>query len=179
MMEIVTGKQGKAHIKAADIGSMQSAILGSGNYVLPTAEKLAAEVTSQNNVRIFAGDVSMNGRVGRIRTGDYEDIKIQNGASGYKRCDLLVVAYKSENGTESMTLKLYAGTPTTGTPELPSHVEGNILEGDNAAEFPVYRIDIDGISIPVATPLFEEMEGIGMISKDTVDAFVELGMSET
>lgn len=179
MMEIVTGKQGKAHIKAADIGSMQSAILGSGNYVLPTAEKLAAEVTSQNNIRIFAGDISMNGRVGRIRAGDYEDITVQNGMAGYKRSDLIVVAYKNEGGTESMSLKIYTGSPTTGTPEVPAHTAGNILDGDNAAEFPIYRVDIDGVSIPTVTQLFGATEEIGLISKDTVDAFVGLGMSET
>lgn len=178
-MEIVTGKQGKAHIKSADIGSMQAAILGSGNYVLPTAERLEAEVTSQNNVRIHSGDVAMNGRIGRIRTGDYEDITVQNGSAGYKRSDLIVVAYKNEGGTESMSLKLYTGSPTTGTPEVPAHTEGNILEGDNTAEFPIYRIDIDGVSIPTATQLFRDAEEIGLISKDTVDAFVELGMSET
>lgn len=177
-MEIVTGKQGKAHIKSADIGSMQAAILGSGNYVLPTAERLGAEVTSQNNIRISSGDVAMNGRIGRIRTGDYEDIAVQNGAAGYKRSDLIVVAYKNDGGTESMSLKLYTGSPTTGTPEVPSHTEGNILDGDSAAEFPIYRVDIDGVSIPTVMQLFDETEEIGLISKDTVDAFVGLGMSE-
>lgn len=178
-MEIVTGKQGKAHIKSADIGSMQAAILGSGNYVLPTAERMEAEVTSQNNIRINSGDVAMNGRIGRIRAGDYEDITVQNGMAGYKRSDLIVVAYKNEGGTESMSLKIYTGSPTTGTPEVPAHTAGNILDGDNAAEFPIYRVDIDGVSIPTVTQLFGETEEIGLISKDTVDAFVGLGMSET
>ena len=149
------GKTGEQHIYSSDDGALYASIVGGGQYVLSLGERLAANVVSANTIRIYSGECLVNGRLGRIRPGSYEEISVMNGSSGYNRADMIIVRYTKESEIESMELDILTGTTTTSeTPDLPSYAVGNIYDGDLLVEFPLYRVDIKGVGVPAVTPLF-------------------------
>lgn len=72
-----------AHILAEDDAAIYGGLLGQ-DCVLPLGQKLNATVISNNKVRIADGVVSVGGHIGRVISGDYEDMTIANGVSGKK-----------------------------------------------------------------------------------------------
>lgn len=156
-MEIITGKTESAHIYSSDEGALYASIIGPGQYVLPLGEKLMANMTSANKVRLLSGELVMNGRLGRIRPGEYDELDVQNGASGYNRIDLLVIRYANTNGIESMTPLVITGESVTGEPSIPTYNEGNIYNGDTPVDFPLYKMQLTGVSAPILTPMFSEI----------------------
>lgn len=153
-MHLVTGYQGQEHITAADHGSLYSAIFGSGSYVLDRGNKLAASVITNNQVRIADGDLVIQGRHVRLNEGATVDLTIENGAQGYKRNDLVVARYtrNASSGIEEVNLVVIKGTGATADPADPAHIIGDILtDHAETADFPLYRIPLDGLS--VGTPV--------------------------
>lgn len=73
---IVTGLKGQEHVTSADDGAFNAGIVGTGKYVMKTAEQFAAEIVSNNIVRIKSGDLVNQGRHIRIEVNDYEDMTI-------------------------------------------------------------------------------------------------------
>lgn len=65
------------------------------------------------------------------------------------RTDLIVVRYSKNLGTgvETMELAVIKGTPASSNPQRPSYTSGTIAEGDTLVEFPLYDVNISGISI--------------------------------
>ena len=61
-MHLVTGYANKEHIKSADQGSFNAAMLGEGEFVLERGNKFASTIISNNIVRIKDGDILMQGR---------------------------------------------------------------------------------------------------------------------
>lgn len=167
-MQIITGKTESAHIYSADEGALYASIIGPGQYVLPLGEMLAANMTTANNVRLLSGELVMNGRLGRIRPGEYDDLEVQNGAAGYNRIDLLVIRYANVNGIESMTPMVIQGEAVAGEPTMPSYNSGNIYNGDTPVDFPLYKMQLTGVSAPVLTSLFTTID-VSLVSiKDTL-----------
>ncbi len=74
---IVTGLQGHEHVTSEDEGAFNAGVVGTGKYVMKTAEQFAAEIVSNNIVRIKSGDLVNQGRHMRIETNDYEDMTIR------------------------------------------------------------------------------------------------------
>lgn len=168
-MQIVTGYTGTEHIKSMHDRSRIAGISGLGTYILNTGSKLAATLQSANTVRISNGDLVMQGTHATIEAGSYQDITIENGTQGQKRNDLIVARYekRAQNPqTESVTLKVIKGTPTTGTPADPSYEEGNILAGDLVAETPLYRVPIDGITPGEPVPLYDVLMPMADLQSD-------------
>ena len=64
-----------AHILAEDDAAIYGGLLGQ-DCVLPIGQKLKATVMSNNKVRISDGAVSVGGHIGRVISGDYEDMTI-------------------------------------------------------------------------------------------------------
>lgn len=157
-MEIITGKTESAHIYSSDEGALYASIIGPGQYVLPLGEKLMANMTSANKVRLLSGELVMNGRLGRIRPGEYDELDVQNGASGYNRIDLLVIRYANTNGIESMTPMVITGESVTGEPSAPTYNTGNIYNGDTPVDFPLYKMQLTGVSAPTLTAMFETVD---------------------
>lgn len=142
-VELITGQGSTDHINSEDIGAYQAYTFGTGCYVLDGCE---CTVVDANTVRIAKGELLIEGR--HVRVKGSEDIAIRSGASGQKRNDLVVVSYqKDRDSIEDAPLVVVPGTATTGAAADPSYVHGSILDEDVAAEYPLYRIKIDGLTV--------------------------------
>lgn len=162
-MNLVTGYTGQAHVTAADDGALNAALVGSGQYVLPTGNMLAASVVTNNSVRVMDGDALMQGRHIRIEPGTYVDLTIENGAVGYYRNDLIVIRYAKESstGVETANLTVIKGTPNTEQATDPSYTSGDILnDGAIANDMPLYRVVLEGLSVKEIVPLYAQPQTV-------------------
>jgi hypothetical protein len=155
-MHLVTGYGGAPHVTAADQGSLYAAIFGAESFVLSRGNKLAATVVSNNLISIADGDIIFQGRHGRIEPGMTVDLIVENGTAEQNRNDLIVARYTkaSDTGIERIDLVVLKGTPTNGTAADPECVPGNILDGAAQADFPLYRVPLNGLNIQPLVPLF-------------------------
>lgn len=176
-MQIITGKTGTNHVAAADDRALHAATFGTGMYVLDVGSKFAITTATTNSLTMSDGELMLHGCHARIRHGENETLLFDGGRDGFNRSDLAVVKYKKEAGIESMEMVVYKGVETTGTPTLPSHVEGNILDGDEEVDMPFYKIELTGLSV-VITPLFTVTTGLDDVyrksetyTKDEVNSF--------
>ena len=160
-MEIITGKTAEPHIYSEDEGALYASIFGPGVYILPLGNRLSAELIDANTIRINSGEFIMNGRFGRIRPGEYDTVTIDNGAAGYARRDIIAVRYTMVNGIEAFNLVVIKGTPYPGedtvTPDWDS--ESNIYNGDSVVEWPLYYVDIIGVSVNPPLPACDVLTG--------------------
>lgn len=156
-MEIITGYVGKAHVKAEQDRDINQGIIGPGSYVLKTGMQLAAEVSSNNEIKIRDGVLMHQGCAASIKKNTYDSLTIINGSQGMKRIDLIIARYEKDqnNGTESLKLKVIQGTPAEANAEVPSYTEGDIQAGDYVADMPLYKVIIDGLNITEVKKVFE------------------------
>ncbi|MGD6877826.1 hypothetical protein [Bacillus infantis] len=164
-MELVTGFRDQAHITAAQDGSFNAGVVGSGFYVLPTGQKLSASAISSNIIRLLDGDIVMQGRHITLAKGSYEDVQIANGSQGQKRNDLIVCRYSkdTDTGVESASLVAIQGIPTSGTPVDPEYNDGDILSGDTTVDMPLYRIPLDGLNVKTPVKLFTVVDDLATL----------------
>ena len=164
---IVTGLKGQEHVTSADDGAFNAGIVGTGKYVMKTAEQFAAEIVSNNIVRIKSGDLVNQGRHIRIEVNDYEDMTIENGAQSVKRNDLIVMRYKKDTSTtielESAELVVIKGT-AGATATDPTYTSGDILAGATQDDFPLYRVSLNGLNIEKVTPLFSTVPNLNELN---------------
>lgn len=161
-MHLVTGYAGKTHVTSADHGSFWAAIIGNGDYVLDIGQKFAATIVSNNLVRIADGDLLMQGRHVRVSTGETVDLTIENGTADMLRCDLIVARYakSAETGVEDANLVVISGTAAESSPADPEYTTGDILSGDLQRDFPLFRVNLDGITITSIDTLFTQIPGM-------------------
>ena len=168
---IVTGLKGQEHVTSADDGAFNAGIVGTGKYVMKTAEQFAAEIVSNNIVRIKSGDLVNQGRHIRIEVNDYEDMTIENGAQSVKRNDLIVMRYKKDTSTtielESAELVVIKGT-AGATATDPTYTSGDILAGATQDDFPLYRVSLNGLNIEKVTPLFSTVPNLNELNTNMV-----------
>ena len=93
-VEIITGHTGKEHVTAEAAGALHAGVIGTGKYVLAGGNQFAAEIVSNNLIKIKSGELVNQGRHMRIPVNSYEEVTIQNGAQGMHRSDLIVMRYK-------------------------------------------------------------------------------------
>ncbi len=158
-MQIITGKTGTNHVKAEDDRALHAATFGTGMYVLDVGSKFGISSSTTNSLTMSDGELMLQGCHARIRHGENETLLFDNGSTGYNRIDLVVSKYQKYSGIEYMDLIVYKGDETTGTPTAPSYVQGNILEGDEEVDMPMYKIELTGLSV-VITPLFTVVTGL-------------------
>ena len=157
-MQLNTGDTGRTVTASAD-GSLYSKIFGSGCYVLAGGNEFSVEVQSNNLIKMNDGDLIMQGRHVYIPASDSESITINNGSQGMNRKDLIVARYtKTTEGKEDVSVYVIQGTSTEGTAVTPEYVEGNILQGAAAKDFPLYEVELSGINIVSVTKLFTVIE---------------------
>ncbi len=168
-IHLVTGYAGKEHITSADQGSFNASIMGNGQFVLERGKQFEASIIANNQVRVFDGDILMQGRHIRMEQNTYADLYFENGTQGYKRIDLIVVRYSkdAETGIETAALEVIKGVPSATTAQVPSYTEGNILE-ENAVlnEMPLYEVPFDGINIQGFKKLFYTVPTLEVMKKD-------------
>lgn len=169
-MEIITGYRGEGHITSQQNRITNIGIFGNGTYIIGNVGSLmAASVISANEVQIADGLLIAEGCTAEIPRGTSESLAIENGSQGTKRKDLIVARYTRESGTkiESMELVVITGTPASSNPAAPSYNTGSITGGDTLVDFPLFTVNIDGITIQSVTRLVGYAE---VSSKSYVDA---------
>lgn len=175
MVHLITGYKGYEHIKSADQGRFNSSFFGASEYVTESGNQCKAQYIDNNTVRILDGDILMQGRHISIEPNSYEDLIIATGTAGYKRADLIVMTYtESEtDGIEDAYLEVIKGTETTGTATLPSYTKGNILEGATFNQMPLYRVDINGVTLSqTITPLFKTIPTYATLAERYEQEFI-------
>lgn len=169
-IHIVTGYAGKEHVTSADAGSMNAGIVGTGRYVMQTAEQFAAEIVSNNLIKVKSGDLMNQGRHMRIDVNDYEEVTIQNGAQSVFRNDLIVARYKKDPSTLIETTEIVVIKGTAGaTATDPTYTSGDILAGATQDDFPLYRVSLNGLNIEKVTPLFSTVPNLDELNTNLND----------
>lgn len=156
-MHLITGYAGAEHVTAADAGSLNTAIFGSGQYVLDRGNKFAATIVTNNTIRIADGDIMMQGRHVRLAEGSYVDLTIDNGAQGMMRNDLIVARYTKDasTGVEAVNLVVIKGTAAASNPADPAYTAGDIINDHVALnDMPLYRVPLNGLNVQTLVPLF-------------------------
>jgi len=152
-MEIITGYKGEPHITEQQDRDINMGVFGNGLQIVNIGSKLAATIVSANEVTIADGLLIADGCAAEVPRGTSESMTIENGSQGMKRIDLIVARYTKDSSTaiEDMELAVITGTPAASNPAVPSYTTGSIEDGDTLAEFPLYRVSIDGITIESVT----------------------------
>jgi len=169
-MNIITGYGGEPHVTAPQDRQLNAGILSEYNYVLSVGNQFAYEIESANSVILKDGILSLQGCAASIDANDTETVTLTNGTSGYKRTDLIVARYElnTDTAVESVTLAVIEGTPAESDPETPSYNEGTIADGDSPVDFPLYKVNIDGVSIDSLTQMFTVLPSISDLNSNTV-----------
>ena len=164
-----TGDTGRA-VSAESDGALFAGIFGNAKYVLENGSQFKAEVQSNNIVKISDGDAVMYGRHVRIPANDSALVTINNGHSGTNRIDLIVFRYtKDSTGKETVDLAVIQGEDSTGTAAAPATIDGDILTGAMQADFPLYRVELNGLNIVSVTAMFDVIGNISQITKKNKD----------
>lgn len=174
-----TGDTGRA-VSAESDGALFAGIFGSAKYVLENGSQFKAEVQSNNIVKISDGDAVVYGRHVRIPANDSALVTINNGHSGTNRIDLIVFRYtKDSTGKETVDLAVIQGEDSTGTAAAPATIDGDILTGAMQADFPLYRVELNGLNIVSVTAMFDVIGNISQIAqtnKDLSNKLTELNL---
>lgn len=177
-MNIITGYVGEPHVTSQQERNTNIAIFGSGVYIANgVGSELEATIVSANLVEIADGLLIAEGCTAEITRGTTESLVIENGSQGMKRTDLIVARYtrNANTGAESMELVVIKGTSAASNPAVPSYNTGLIADGDAIVDFPIYQVNIDGISITSVDALVGTVnisDAIGDLA-DRVDVLYE------
>lgn len=156
-MEIITGYTGKPHVTSEQDRDVNIGVVGEESYVLQTGMQLAAEVSSNNEIKIRDGVLMHQGCTASIKKNTYDSLTIINGSQGMKRVDLIVARYEKnqDNGIERLDLRVIQGVPAETDPIVPEYTVGDIQAGDYVADMPLYKVIIDGLNITEVKKVFE------------------------
>ena len=179
-MDIITGYLGEPHVTSDQDRDINIGIVGDGSYVMPTGQRIAAEVSNNNEIRIRDGLIIHQGCAASIKKNTYDSVTITNGSQGMKRIDLIVARYQREVETnkETITLVVIQGTPAESDPAVPEHIEGDIQAGDSVADMPLYQVVIDGLNITEVKKVFEEITSLKELNSKISNIGEELTYSE-
>ena len=176
-MNIITGYGAQAHIYPHHDRETNIGIFGAGTHILDVGSKMAATVISANEVQIADGVLVAEGCTAEVARGTTESMTIENGSQGMLRTDLIVARYTKTAGTavEDMELAVIKGTPAASNPSVPVYNTGLIADGDSPVDFPIYRVNIDGISITSVDALVDTVNIFGSIEDlyDRVEVLYE------
>ena len=166
-MNIITGYRAEPHITAQQDRDVNIGIFGASAKILKgVGSEMAATVVSANEVEIADGALVAEGCTAEIQYGTTESMTIENGEQGKKRIDLIVARYarNSNTGVESMELAVIKGTSAASNPTAPAYNEGTIADGDSPVDFPIYKVNLDGISITSVDPLVSTVSVLDAIT---------------
>ena len=146
-MELITGRTGTQHVKAIDDAEIYRTLLGNGDFVLSTGQKLNAQMSGTSQVNIQYGTAIMQGRQCKIRQSEgYNSVSIDNGIAGYKRWDVICIEYTIEDDIESAELVVVKGANSTSWVEpTVQYTNGNIDAGETH-RMKLWGVKLDGIN---------------------------------
>lgn len=156
-MNIITGYRAEPHYSNQQMRDENMSVYGSGVYILNIGSKMAATVVSANEITIADGMVIAQGCTAEVARGTTESIAVDNGEQGMLRKDLIVLRYTRNASTnvEDMELDIIKGTPASSNPSTPSYTSGSIADGDTLVEFPLYTVNISGITLQSVTRMVD------------------------
>ena len=176
-MNIITGYRNDPHITSQQLRNTYISIFGSDAKILDVGSKMAVTVISANEVEVADGQLICEGCTAEIAHGTTENMSIENGKQGMKRIDLIVARYAKNSSTavESMELAVIKGTSVASNPDVPTYNTGTIADGDSPVDFPIYQVNIDGISITSVDALVDTVNIFGSIEDlyDRVEVLYE------
>ena len=172
-MNIITGYMGEPHITSQQKRNINIGIFDSGAHIIKgVGSELAATVISANEVEIADGMIMCEGCASEIAHGTTESVTIENGTQGEQRIDLIVARYTKNSGTgvEDMQLAVVKGTSAASNPAVPTYNTGTIADGDSPVDFPIYRVNLSGISITSVDALVDTVNIPDLISDSISNA---------
>ena len=179
-MKIITGHTGEPHIKPEQDRAVHQGLVGAGSCILDVGNNLAAEVISANEIRILSGVLSHQGCFGIVETGTYDTLTIANGTQGMQRKDLIVCRYQKTGNIESLYFVVIQGTAVASNPVAPAYNTGLIATGDSPVDFPLYQVNLDGISITSVDPLASTVSALDkMITMQTTLEEIQTALENT
>lgn len=166
-MNIITGYRGEPHITSQMDRDINIGIFGPGIYIADVGSKLAATIVSANELQIADGLLITEGCAAEVKNGTVESLTIANGSQGMKRRDMIAARYTKNNSSlvEDMSFVVITGEPAESNPALPSYASGSIADGDTLVEFPVYEVDLDGLTVTEVKCLAGESNSTENISQ--------------
>ena len=172
-MNIITGYKGEPHVTSQQLRDTNIGTFGDGTYILDVGSQMAATVISSNQIDIADGLLVAEGCTAEVTRGTTESMTIENGSQGMLRTDLIVARYTRAAGTaaEAMELAVIKGTPAASNPATPAYNTGLIADGDSPVDFPLYKVNINGISITSVERLADVVSINGKF--DDVDARID------
>lgn len=176
-MEIIAGYVGEPHVTSQQERNTNIGIFGSNAHIIGGVNsELEATVVSANLIEISDGMVVCEGCTAEVPRGTNDSLVIENGEQGMKRIDLIVARYSrnANTGAESMELVVIKGTSAASDPVSPSYNTGLIADGDSPVDFPIYQVNINGISITSVDALVDVVSVPSMVEEvqNEVDAIV-------
>lgn len=176
-MQIVTGYEGAPHVTSWQDRDLNQGIFGDGTYILNVGSKLAATIVSNNQINIADGAVMMQGCLGVIQKGTSDSVAIDNGAQGMQRRDLICAQYSKNGstGVESMSLVVVKGTPSASSPADPSYTTGDIQNGASLVQEPLYRVNLNGLTVTSVEALVDEQRSMGDVNEELTTVANEVG----
>ena len=171
-MNIINGYRNNPHITSQQLRNTYIPIFGKDACILDVGSKMAVTVISANEVEIADGQLICEGCTAEIAHGTTESLTIDNGTQGEQRIDLIVARYTKNAGTgvEDMQLAVVKGTPAASNPAVPTYNTGTIADGDSPVDFPIYKVNLDGISITSVDALVDTVNIPDLISDSISDA---------
>ena len=177
-LTVNTAAEAAGHIYAEDDAAIFQSMFG-GDGVLNIGNCLKSTVISNNKVRISDGVLSVGGHIGRLSHADYQDMTIENGATGYNRNDIIYARFLTSGNVDSFILAVKKGTATTGTASDPALVQGNLYEGAVERDYPLYRVKLSGLSIASVDQLFTVIPTIPDLKAQMAKDKAEINQSLT
>lgn len=166
-MNIITGYRNEPHVTSQQLRNTYISIFGSDAKILGVGSKMAVTVISANEVEMADGLLICEGCTAEIARGTTESLTIDNGTQREQRIDLIVARYTKDSGTgvEDMQLAVVKGTPAATNPAVPSYNTGTIADGDSPVDFPLYQVNLNGISITSVDPLVSTVSVLDAITE--------------
>lgn len=175
-MEIITGYTGKPHVTAEQDRDVNEGIFDTGSFVLKTGSQLAAELVSNNEIKVRDGVLVIQGCTAVIKKNTYDSVTIANGSQGMKRIDLIVARYNKNEETkiEEVMLKVIQGTPNASTAAVPTYKTGDIQSGDLVADMPLYKVTLDGLNVTSVDKMFTVIPTLPELSSNLANIKADL-----
>ena len=173
-LHLVTGHAGEPHVKSTDDASLMQAIYGGDSVVLDRNNAFSYDVISNNIIRVYDGEALMQGRYIKMDKGNYVDLSIDNGHTGYRRIDVIAIEYRKNDETniEEANLVVIKGSETQQEEAtVPQLVEGDTVDGSASTnQMALYHVKIDGLSISEVTQAYTVGQDIQTIASEQNNA---------
>lgn len=156
-MNLITGRTGAAHITPRQDAMWHQGLTETESCIFDAYENFAAEIITNNEVRIRSGVGMLQGRFFCIEPNTYDSADIANGTQGEYRKDLIVarITVDASTNTQSAAITVIQGTPAADNPVAPEAVTGDLDAGDLIADYPLVEVLLNGINIESITPVFD------------------------